>query len=251
MQKAKLLADKKDVEALKELSLTEVPKICLQLLNLKFCLFLVDDSFFCFQVDKFISLWSGKPFRDDYERRILTSLDIRQLSRDGRMRNPDEKRIVLPQAQTVSRPEIVEKTTAKPSKEESMPAQKGNKEKNAKKPKDASSKATESEEKNTKKPKDASSKVTETKYVFEIEEEIHGLEMQPKDVKPKNKELDEAKLREIKRKEEIAKNQQAMERKKKLAEKASAKKAKKAQKEAEKRKLKEIILIFLPFGFMS
>lgn len=29
LQKAKLLADKKDVEALKELSLTEVPLICL------------------------------------------------------------------------------------------------------------------------------------------------------------------------------------------------------------------------------
>lgn len=214
LQKAKLLADKKDVEALKELSLTEV--------------------------DKFISLWSSKPFRDDYERRILTSLDIRQLSRDGRMRNPDEKRIVVPQAQAVSHPEIVEKTTAKPSKDESMPAQKGNKEKNTKKSKDASSKATETEEKNNKKPKDASSKATETKYVFQIEEEIHGLGTQPKDVKPKNKELDEAKLREMKREEEVAKNRQAMERKKKLAEKAAAKKAKKAQKEAEKKKLKEL-----------
>ncbi|KAF5942463.1 hypothetical protein HYC85_020105 [Camellia sinensis] len=33
-------------------------------------------------------------FRDDYERRILASLDNRQLSRDGRMRNPDEKPLV-------------------------------------------------------------------------------------------------------------------------------------------------------------
>ncbi|KAH0707122.1 hypothetical protein KY289_012198 [Solanum tuberosum] len=221
LQKAKLLADKKDVEALKELSLTEV--------------------------DKFISLWNGKPFRDDYERRILASLDIRQLSRDGRMRNPDEKRLVLPQVQTVSQPEIVEKTTVKPSKEESVPSQKVNKEKNTKKTKDASSNVTDTKEKNTKKPKDASNKVTETNYIFDVEEEIHGLEKQPKDVKPKHKESDEAKLKEMKREEEIVKNRQAMERKKKLKEKAAAKAAIKAQKEAEKRKLKEIILIILPF----
>ncbi|CAN4096977.1 unnamed protein product [Withania somnifera] len=208
LQKAKFLANKKDIEALKELSLTEV--------------------------DKFISLWSGKPFRDDYERRILTSLDIRQLSRDGRMRNPDEKPLVLPQAQTVSQTEIIEKTTAKPSKKESVPAQKVNKEKNTEKPKGASSKVTET---------------TKENYIFDIEEEIRGLEKQPKDVQLKSKESDEAKLREMKRVEEIAKNRQAMERKKKLAEKAAAKAAIKAQKEAEKRKLKEIILIILPFVF--
>ncbi|XP_070033294.1 proton pump-interactor 1-like isoform X1 [Nicotiana tomentosiformis] len=213
LQKAKLLADKKDVEALKELSLTEV--------------------------DKFISLWSGsKPFRDDYERRILTALDIRQLSRDGRMRNPDEKPLVLPAAQTVSQSEIVERTNAKPLKEESAPpAQKLQKEKNNKQPKEASSKVTESSTK---------------KYIFDIEEEIHGLEKQPKDMNPKGKGVDEAKLREMKREEEIAKNKKAMDRKKKLAEKAAAKAVIKAQKEAEK-KLKEIILIILPFlsCFMS
>ncbi|XP_060209333.1 proton pump-interactor 1-like isoform X1 [Lycium barbarum] len=209
LQKAKLLADKKDVEALKQLTLTEV--------------------------DKFISLFSGsKPFRDDYERRILTSLDIRQLSRDGRMRNPDEKPLVLPQAQTVSQSEIVEKTNARPKKEESVPpAQNVNKDKNTKKPKDASSKVTES---------------TTEKYIFHVEEEIHGLEN-----KPKSKEYDEARLKEMKKEEEIAKNRQAMERKKKLAEKAAAKAARKAQKEAERKKLKEIILIILSlvFGFAS
>ncbi|KAJ8527735.1 hypothetical protein K7X08_015186 [Anisodus acutangulus] len=195
LQKAKLLADKKDVEALKQLTLTEV--------------------------DKFISLFSGSmPFRDDYERRILVSLDIRQLSRDGRMRNPDEKPLVLPQAQTVSQTEIVEKTNAKPRKEESVPpAQKVNKEKNTKQPKDASSKVAESTTKN---------------YIFDIEEEIHGLEK-----KPKSKESDEAKLREMKREEEIAKNRLAMERKKKLAEKAAAKAAIKAQKEELEKKAKK------------
>lgn len=41
-----------------------------------------------------MSLWSSnKNFRNDYVKRILPSLDARQLSRDGRMKNPDEKSI--------------------------------------------------------------------------------------------------------------------------------------------------------------
>ena len=60
-------------------------------------------------------------------------------------------------------------------------------------------------------------------------------------VEPK---VDQAKLKEMKREEEIAKAKLAMERKKKLAEKAAAKAAIRAQKEAEK-KLKEIIYTFL------
>ncbi|XP_016500664.2 proton pump-interactor 1-like [Nicotiana tabacum] len=180
-----------------------------------------------------MSLWSGgKPFKDDYERRILTALDIRQLSRDGRMRNPDEKPLVLPAAQTVSQSEIVERTNAKPLKEESAPpAQKLQKEKNNKQPKEASSKVIESSTK---------------KYIFDIEEEIHSLEKQPNDMNPKSKEVDEAKLTEMKREDEIAKNKKAMERNKKLAEKAAAKAAIKAQKEAE-RKLKENIILILSF----
>ncbi|XVF29626.1 hypothetical protein REPUB_Repub15cG0138200 [Reevesia pubescens] len=43
------------------------------------------------QVDKFMSRWNNsKLFRSSYEERILSSLDERQLSKDGRMRNPDE-----------------------------------------------------------------------------------------------------------------------------------------------------------------
>ncbi|TYG71675.1 hypothetical protein ES288_D05G417100v1 [Gossypium darwinii] len=66
----------------------------------------------------------------------------------------------------------------------------------------------------------------------------------------KNKEVDAAKLKELKREEEIAKAKQAMERKKKLAEKAAAKAARRAQMEAEK-KLKEIICFLIWLHFIA
>jgi hypothetical protein len=50
----------------------------------------------------------------------------------------------------------------------------------------------------------------------------------------------------MKREEEIAKAKQAMERKKKLAEKAAAKAAARAQKDAEK-KLKVLVYLFIDF----
>lgn len=194
LHKVKQLADQKDVGALKELSVTEV--------------------------DKFISLWCGsKSFRDDYERRILQSLDIRQLSRDGRMRNPDEKSLVLPEAPTVSRAEVPARANAKPVKEDHAPV-------------DAAPIQKEQQEKSGK-----NTKKTQEKDVVDDEEEIYGLDI-PKDIIPKKNEVDEAALKEMKKEEEIAKNKQAMERKRKLAEKAAAKAAKKAQLEAEK-KLKE------------
>ncbi|KAL2496361.1 Proton pump-interactor 1 [Forsythia ovata] len=95
--KAKELAAKKDVEALKELSHTEV--------------------------EKFISLCSSnKAFRDDYERRILPSLDMRQLSSDGRLRNLDEKPLVAVEAPTPSETERIVKSNVKqPAKEDSVP----------------------------------------------------------------------------------------------------------------------------------
>lgn len=202
LHKVKQLADQKDVEALKELSVTEV--------------------------NKFISLWCGsKPFRDDYERRILQSLDIRQLSRDGRMRNPDEKPLVLPEAPTVSRAEVPARANAKPVKEDQAPV-------------DAAPIQKEQQEKIGKQLNDSrgkNTKNTEKKDVLVDEEEIYGLDL-PKDIKPKKNEVDEATLKEMKKEEEIAKNKQAMERKRKLAEKAAAKASKKAQLEAEK-KLKE------------
>ncbi|KAL1299521.1 hypothetical protein HN51_044075 [Arachis hypogaea] len=194
LNKAKELAAKKDVTAIEELSQTEV--------------------------EKFMSHWnSDKAFRNDYEKRILPSLDMRQLSRDGRMRNPDEKPIL-------EEPKVVEtvapaKTVAKQPKEEPKPA-----------PQETLvTQAVPKEAKN--KGKDSKSKLA--KDIEETDEYDFAI---PVKETPKEPKVDPAKLKEIKREEEIAKAKQALERKKKLAEKAAAKAAIKAQKEAEK-KLKD------------
>ncbi|RYR43877.1 hypothetical protein Ahy_A08g040268 [Arachis hypogaea] len=194
LNKAKELAAKKDVSAIEELSQTEV--------------------------EKFMSHWnSDKAFRNDYEKRILPSLDMRQLSRDGRMRNPDEKPIL-------EEPKVAEtvapaKTVAKQPKEEPKPA-----------PQETLvTQAVPKEAKN--KGKDSKSKLA--KDIEETDEYDFAI---PVKETPKEPKVDPAKLKEIKREEEIAKAKQALERKKKLAEKAAAKAAIKAQKEAEK-KLKD------------
>lgn len=196
LNRARDLAAKKDIQALEELSNSEI--------------------------EKFMSLWSStKSFRDDYERRILPSLDGRQLSRDGRMRNPDEKPLMAPEEPAPVESETVAKALPKRAKEdpkppqvEALPAQKVQKE-------------VKSKSSNSKPAVD---------HADAAEKEIAGPEKLPIET-PKNKEeeLDAAKLKEIKREEEIAKAKQAMERKKKLAEKAATKAAIRAQKEAEKK----------------
>ncbi|KAG8386322.1 hypothetical protein BUALT_Bualt03G0136900 [Buddleja alternifolia] len=207
LTKAKALAANKDVDALKELSDTEA--------------------------EKFMSQWnSNKSFRDDYEKRILQSLDTRQLSKDGRQRNPEEKPLVQLEKPTPSHPEPI-KTNAKQIPKEDLVSsvqveassaeQKVNKPKSAKNPKEAN-----------KKPEIALEKIDEV----DKEEIVFTDNLQRGSLSKKN-EVDEVKLKELKREEEIAKRNQAEERKKKLAEKAAAKAAIKAQKEAEK-KLKEI-----------
>ncbi|XVF78525.1 hypothetical protein PTKIN_Ptkin14bG0140700 [Pterospermum kingtungense] len=207
LNKAKELAAKKDKKALEELSTAED--------------------------EKFMALWNGKKaFRVDYEKRILPSLDNRQLSRDGRMRNPDEKPLVTSEAPVSSEAEAIPKPGVRQAKEEvkSSPAP------DTKHPKKVQ--------------KDAETKVMESKSSPEnvvAEKEISGSGKLQKDTSA-DKEVDAAKLKEIKREEEIAKAKQAMERKKKLAEKAANKAAIRAQKEAEK-KLKEIISFFILFCF--
>ncbi|KAJ0263189.1 Proton pump-interactor 1 [Hirschfeldia incana] len=176
------------------------------------------------EVEKFISLWcSKKNFREDYEKRLLPSLDARQLSRDGRMRNPEEKPLVTPEAPQAKaaapQTEVVPKAKAKQQqqpKEEPVSAPKP----------EAAVQKTE------KKGKDAA----KVKNVADDEEddEVYSLG------KPQEeKKVDEAALREMRKQEEIAKAKQAMERKKKLTEKAAAKAAKRAQLEAEKKEKKE------------
>ncbi|XP_027340030.1 proton pump-interactor 1-like isoform X2 [Abrus precatorius] len=193
LNKARELAAKKDVNTLDELSQTEV--------------------------EKFMVLWnSDKNFRNDYEKRILPSLDMRQLSRDGRMRNPDEKPL-LEEPKPVET-EAVSKVIPKQPKEDPKPPPQENL-------------TTQKESKN--KGRELKSK-QENKDSAESDE--YEFENTKKETPAKEPEVDPAKLKEIKREEEIAKAKQALERKKKLAEKAAAKAALRAQKEAEK-KLKD------------
>ncbi|KAI7737024.1 hypothetical protein M8C21_007524, partial [Ambrosia artemisiifolia] len=194
---ARRLAASKDVNALIELSTSEV--------------------------DKFMSEWnSSKAFREDYEKRILQSLDMRQLSKDGRMRNPEEKPLVAQQspAPVPVETEVVAKPKVKQPKEDPAPP--------------PPPVASVEKEKDSKKPKEGKKSKNEKLVVEEEEEEVYGLEKKP----AKTEVVDEVKLKEMKREEEIAKAKQALERKKKLAEKAAIKAKKKAEKEAEK-KLKD------------
>ncbi|KAF8391337.1 hypothetical protein HHK36_023641 [Tetracentron sinense] len=207
LNNARELAAKRDIAALEELSHTET--------------------------EKFMSLWSSsKAFRDNYERRILPSLDNRQLSRDGRMRNPGEKPLVS-EAPIPTEPEIVAKTNIKRPEETSKPSPQHNTIPIRNVLKEDSKKLTESE---------TTLKVGDN----ENKEIISGFEKLPKDPSTANG-VDASKLKEIKREEEVAKAKLALERKKKLAEKAAAKAAIRAQKEAEK-KLKEIIILIYFHG---
>lgn len=174
-----------------------------------------------------MSLWnSNKDFRDDYEKRILPALDRRQMSRDGRIRNPDEKPLVVVEASGAPAVETASKANSKQVREDTrsappdtLPVQKAQ--------------------------KDAKNKATGPKSVEEhidvADEDISGLEKQTKESTPKDNKVDAEKLKELKRQEEIEKNKQALERKKKKAEKDAAKAAIRAQKEVEKaeKKLKE------------
>lgn len=179
LTQAKVLASKKDIVALETFASTEM--------------------------EKFMAQWAKKSFRDDYEKRILPSLDQRFLSRDGRIRNPDEKPILAPEPVKVAEPEPSPVPTPLPK-----PAQtKHSKEKEA---------------------------------IAKTEEDVKvkgGSSQEVDNVKAKEKEkmekVDLEKLKKLKREEEIAKNKMALERKKKQAEKKLAKAEAKALKEAEEK----------------
>ncbi|XP_054812900.1 proton pump-interactor 1-like [Prosopis cineraria] len=196
LNKARELAAKKDINALEELSQQEV--------------------------GKFMSLWSSdKAFRNDYEKRLLPSLDSRQLSRDGRMRNPDEKPLLEEPkpVETTSVPKASVKQLKeepKSSPQDTLPGENVQKE--------TANKGRDSKPNLDK--KDAP-EVSEPEFVNP-----------QKETPAKEPEIDPLKLKEMKREEEMLKAKQALERKKKLAEKNAAKAALRAQKEAEK-KLKD------------
>ena len=171
-----------------------------------------------------MSQWNrSKAFRDDYEKRILKSLDYRQMSRDGRIRNFDEKPLVTDSP----RPEPVVAAKAMPKQQKEVENTTSTAEKLP------AGKVQKESKKGNKELKSASEQVVE-------EEEIFMVEKPKKDVR-KNDERD---VREMKE-EEKEKQRQALERKKKLQEKAAAKAAARAQKEAEKKQKVVHILLLL------
>lgn len=196
---ARQLADKKDIASLRQLIDTEV--------------------------EKFMTQWcSDKSFREDYERRSLQSLDMRQLCKDGRMRNPEEKPLLLQEAPTLLQPATTEavKTNQKALKEVPGP------------PPSQPDASLPSEPPKEKK------KTTKGSFGANVpddddNEEIPGVTDLPKGSTDKKDEVDEETLKQIKKEEEIAKYRQAIERKKKKEEKAAAKAELKAQREAEKK----------------
>lgn len=170
--------------------------------------------------------WNNeKAFREDYEKCILSSLDNRYLSRDGRMRNPEEKPLVVAEAPTPAATELAAKGAAKKAKEDAKETHVP----------DSQTIKDETKSKVEEKSKPAGAGFSKEPAAPKEEDEVYI----PPRVAPKAVEVDPKILKELKKQEEIAKAKQAAERKKKLAEKAATKAAIKAQKEAEK-KLKEI-----------
>lgn len=191
-----------------------------------------------------MSQWSSsKAFRDDYEKRILSSLVARQLSKDGRMRNSDEKPILSVAPLFIEAEKEPAKGSLKKVEVEKEPVKA-----NAKKEKgivitprhEAVSSRKTSEE------VIVTPVEIEVKQVLEAENRPSAGDKSPKKHSESN-ESDPAKLKEMKREEEIAKAKSAMERKKKLAEKTAAKAAVRAQKEAEKKLKASISYPFAKF----
>ncbi|GER53866.1 proton pump interactor 1 [Striga asiatica] len=208
LTKAKALAANKEVDALKKLSETEV--------------------------ENFMSLWNtNKAFRADYEKRNLSSLDMRQLSKDGRLRGRNEKPLV--RNEVVAAPAVQPKSEAlpKPSvkqippKEEAVsPTDPLSEQKKAQK---AMGRPKNDKDGNSKKKKevgleDAADEEEEYGYFVGDKPKELGLGL---GLGPKKEEVDEKKLKEQRREEEIAKRNQAEERKRKQAEKEREKRARK------------------------
>ncbi|KAF5206027.1 proton pump-interactor [Thalictrum thalictroides] len=151
---------------------------------------------------------SKKTFRDDYEKRILTSLDQRLLSRDGRIRNPDEKQLVeLPAARDEAEP-VVKPNVKQPNEDLNLLH---------KRKFCLPGKSRREREKKCQNQKDIAKSDD-----IEDKDNIFVVEKAQKDP-PAISVVDAAKMKVMKREEEIAKAKLAVERKKKLVEKAAAK----------------------------
>ncbi|KAH0880751.1 hypothetical protein HID58_068145 [Brassica napus] len=177
------------------------------------------------EVDRFMARWNNdKAYREDYVKRISHSLCERQLSRDGRIRDPESE------AQAVR--EKLLKT-----RKEGMAVHKMNREDSSSNSSQDGNVITEKQKKEVrKKAMDFNRSSAEESDVIDLEFPVYE--------NPKKGEVDEETLKEKKREEQLEKAQLAMERKRKLQEKATAKAAIRAQKEAEK-KLKASYLLML------
>ncbi|KAF8100303.1 hypothetical protein N665_0227s0035 [Sinapis alba] len=175
------------------------------------------------EVDRFMTRWnSDKAYRDDYVKRISPSLYERHLSQDGRIRDQEGETEVV-------------QVLAKNRKEGMVVMNKRNRE-------DSISSSNSSQDGNVitdKQKKEARKKVIDFNRSSDEESVVTDLEF-PVYENPKKEveEVDEETLKERKREEQLEKARLAMERKKKLQDKAAAKAALRVQKEAEK-KLKE------------
>ncbi|KAG0447695.1 hypothetical protein HPP92_028219 [Vanilla planifolia] len=162
------------------------------------------------EVEKFFSHWSSsKAFRDNYETTMLSSLDMRQLSRDARIRNADEKPILSNVSVSVCLSIEADKEPAKvviKKQKEVIPP-----------------------------PQDEALPISKPREQIILTPDVDPAAERTQTEPPKSDEVDPAKLKEMKKEQENAKAKLAMERKKKLAEKAGAKAAIRAQKEAEKK----------------
>ncbi|CAN7106921.1 unnamed protein product [Brassica rapa subsp. narinosa] len=179
------------------------------------------------EVDRFMARWNNdKSYREDYVKRISHSLCERQLSRDGRIRDTEGE------AQAVW--EKLVKT-----RKEGMAVHKMNREE------DSSSNSSQDGNVITEKQKkEVRKKAMEFNRSSAEESDVIDLEFPVYENPKKEGEVDEETLKEKKREEQLEKAQLAMERKRKLQEKATAKAAIRAQKEAEK-KLKASYLLML------
>ncbi|KAF8083566.1 hypothetical protein N665_0765s0009 [Sinapis alba] len=169
------------------------------------------------EVDRFMTRWnSDKAYRDDYVKRISHSLCERQMSRDGRIKDHEG-----------------EKQPPVKTRKEGMAVHKMNKE-------DSSSNSSQDGDVITdKERKEVGKKAMEFNGSSAEESDVIDLEFPAyENPKKEDEEVDEERLKERKREEQLEKARSAMERKRKLQEKNATKTAIRAQKEAEK-KLKE------------
>ncbi|XP_057857274.2 proton pump-interactor 1 isoform X1 [Cryptomeria japonica] len=181
------------------------------------------------EVEKFTSLWkSSSTFREDYIKKTSPFLYNRQLSKDGRTPNPDEKFTVPDGGEGLGsnfgrenqKKETVNSKASKTLADRGLPNSNGDSKENIQIIGSGKGKVSS---------KPSNTHESETAVASDVI---------PNDKPTTYDEEDAVIMKEKKREEEIAKAKLAQERKKRQAEKALAKAAVKAQKEAEK-KMKE------------